>query len=332
MLKNIVLFLLIFAIFGVTAANAPTFASGYNLDIMARWTGLYGIMAIGAAFVIIAGGIDLSMGSMVALVGVQFGILINDQNMDPYLAMVIVLVGAMLIGLGYGLLITKLKLQPFVVTLCGLLVLRSLARFLAQDNKISNFVRPEGGTDIAYLTNWHIPYLGIPLPLVMLAVIAIVSSLVLNKTTFGRYLKALGNNEQAARFSGINTDWITISAYMICALMAGISAILFAIDLNSVGPNEAGTFYELYAIAAAVLGGCSLRGGTGSILGVVLGTAILRELYQAIETLEFSELEGTVIGVVILVGVIADEIIRRVVDARRRKREANASSEIAASG
>ncbi len=244
--------------------------------------------------------------------------------MNPYVAMVVVLVGAMLIGLGYGLLITKLKLQPFVVTLCGLLVLRSIARYLAHDDKISNFVSPEGGTDINYLTNMD--FLWIPLPLWMLGGVALLSALVLNKTTFGRYLKALGNNEQAARYSGINTDWITISAYMICSLMAGISAILFAIDLNSVGPNEAGTFYELYAIAAAVLGGCSLRGGTGSILGVVLGTAILRELYQAIETLKFSELEGTVIGIVILAGVIADEIIRRVVDSRRRKQEAKASS------
>ncbi|MBI1246404.1 ABC transporter permease [bacterium] len=328
MLKNIVLFLLIFAIFGVTSAISPTFASGYNLDIMARWTGLYGIMAIGAAFVIIAGGIDLSMGSMVALVGVQFGILINDQQMNPYAAMILVLIGASLIGLGYGLLITKLKLQPFVVTLCGLLVLRSLARFLAHDDKISNFVQPEGGTDISYLTGMD--FCWIPLPLWMLAAVGIVSALVLNKTTFGRYLKALGNNEQAARYSGINTDLITIAAYMICAFLAGVSAILFAIDLNSVGPNEAGTFYELYAIAAAVLGGCSLRGGTGSILGVLLGTAILRELYQAIETLQFSELEGTVIGLVILAGVIADEIIRRVVDARRRRQEKGVPAEVPA--
>ncbi|PQO42224.1 ABC transporter permease [Blastopirellula marina] len=330
MLKNAVLFVLIFAIFGITYGYAPTFGNPQNLGIMARWTGLYGVMAIGAAFVIIAGGIDLSMGSMVALVGVQFGILINDQQMNPYAAMVLVLMGAALIGLGYGLLITKLKLQPFVVTLCGLLVLRSLARFLAHDDKISNFVHPEGGTDIQFLTA-STP-LGVPLPLWMLLGLGLVSALVLNKTTFGRYLKALGNNEQAARYSGINTDWITISAYMICSVMSGIAAILFAIDLNSVGPNEAGTFYELYAIAAAVLGGCSLRGGTGSILGVLLGTAILRELYQAIETLQFSELEGTVIGVVILVGVIADEIIRRVVDARRRKQEVPAAKDRAGSG
>lgn len=319
MLKNAVLLILIFVIFGVTSGIAPTFSSPYNLDIMARWTGLYGIMTIGAAFVIIAGGIDLSIGSMTALVGVQFGILITDQQMNPYAAALLVLVGAAIIGLGYGLLITKLKLQPFVVTLCGLLVLRSLARFLAHDDKISNFVRPEGGTDITFLTADKFLYL--PLPLWMLGGVALVSALLLNKTTFGRYLKALGNNEQAARYSGISTDWITIAAYMICTTLAGASGILFAIDLNSVGPNEAGTFYELYAIAAAVLGGCSLRGGTGSIVGVVLGTAILRELYMAIETLQFSELEGTVIGVVILVGVIADEAVRRFMDSRRRQQE-----------
>ncbi len=325
MLKNFVLLLLLAAIFGVTSAAAPSFSSSYNVDIMARWTGLYGIMTIGAAFVIIAGGIDLSVGSMVALVGVQFGILVLDHQMNPYAAMAVVLVGAALIGLVYGLLITKLKLQPFVVTLCGLLVLRSLARFLAHDDKISNFVHPEGGVDIGFLTAGK--FLMIPLPLWMLGGVALVAALVLNKTAFGRYLKALGNNEQAARYSGIQTDTITIAAYMICTTLAGVSGILFAIDLNSVGPNEAGTFYELYAIAAAVLGGCSLRGGTGSIIGVVLGTAILRELYMAIETLQFSELEGTVIGVVILAGVIADEIIRRVVDTRRRRQEISAAKD-----
>jgi len=319
MLKNFVLLILIFVIFGITAAIESTFASTYNLGVMFRWTGLYGIMTIGAAFVIISGGIDLSIGSMVALVGVQFGILITDQQMNPYMAMVLVLFGAAIIGLIYGLLITKLKLQPFVVTLCGLLVLRSLARFLANDDKIASFVNVEGGTDITYLTQ-NVPP-GIPLPIIMLVLIAIVSGFVLNQTTFGRYLKALGNNEQAARYSGINTERITIAAYVICSVLAGISGILFAVDLNSVGPNEAGNFYELYAIAAAVLGGCSLRGGTGSILGVILGTAILRELYQSIETLQFSELEGTVIGVVILVGVIADEMVRRYIDARRRNRE-----------
>jgi len=319
MLKNIVLTLLVVGIFGLTWCFEPSFAEPANISNICRWTGLYGIMTIGAAFVIIAGGIDLSIGSMVALVGVQFGILIIDQQMHPVPAAIIVLCVAMAIGLGYGLLITKLKLQPFVVTLCGLLILRSAARFLARDDKIANFVNLENGTDIGWLTTY--PVLGLPLPIWMLLGVAIVSWIVLDASVFGRYLKALGNNEQASRFSGIPTDTVTIAAYVLCSLLAGISGILFAVDLNSVGPNEAGTFYELYAIAAAVLGGCSLRGGTGSIVGVVLGTVILRELYMSIEALRFSELEGTVIGVVILVGVIADEFVRRFMDSRRRAKE-----------
>lgn len=319
MLKNIVLGMLLIAIFLLTRQMEPLFASPSNIGSMLRWTGLYGIMTIGAAFVIISGGIDLSIGSMIALIGAQFGILILEYDMNPYLAMVIVLTMAALIGLIYGLLITKLKLQPFVVTLCGLLVLRSIARYLTNDDMVSGFVVSESGESIKYLTASK--FGGLPLPLWMLGGVALVAGVVLNHTVFGRYLKALGNNEQAARYSGIQTDNVTIAAYIICSFLAGVTGILYAIDLGSVAPNTTGTFFELYAIAAAVLGGCSLRGGVGSIIGVLIGTAILRMLYQAIATLKFAEMEGTVIGVVILIGVVIDEIIHRVIAARRKKRE-----------
>ena len=146
----------------------------------------------------------------------------------------------------------------------------------------------------------------------------VLAAVFLNKTIFGRYMLALGRNEEAARFSGINTDRMTIIAYVICTCMAALGGILFAVDSNSVAPSSFGNFFELYAIAAAVLGGCSLRGGEGGILGVVIGTAVMQTLYNLIVLMKISDtLEFAIIGMVILLGVIADEVIKRTV-ARKR--------------
>jgi ribose/xylose/arabinose/galactoside ABC-type transport system permease subunit len=152
----------------------------------------------------------------------------------------------------------------------------------------------------------------VPAPLLILLGIAILAGVFLDFTIYGRYLLALGRNEEAARYSGINTQALILTAYVLCALLAGIAGILFALDVNSVQPSVHGNFYELYAIAAAVLGGCSLRGGEGSILGVIIGTAVIRVLYNAINFLGIpTQLEFAVLGAVILAGVIADELLTR---------------------
>jgi ABC-type branched-subunit amino acid transport system permease subunit len=152
----------------------------------------------------------------------------------------------------------------------------------------------------------------VPAPLLILLGIAGLAGVFLDFTIYGRYLLALGRNEEAARYSGINTQALILTAYVLCALLAGIAGILFALDVNSVQPSVHGNFYELYAIAAAVLGGCSLRGGEGSILGVIIGTAVIRVLYNAINFLGIpTQLEFAVLGAVILAGVIADELLTR---------------------
>ncbi len=152
----------------------------------------------------------------------------------------------------------------------------------------------------------------VPAPLLVLLVIAVMAGLFLNHTIYGRYLLALGRNEEAARYSGINTSAMTIVAYVICALLTGLAAVLFSLDVNGIQPAGHGNFYELYAISAAVLGGCSLRGGEGSILGVVIGTAVMRVLYNAITMLGIpDQLEFAMIGAVLLLGVIVDELLRR---------------------
>ena len=137
--------------------------------------------------------------------------------------------------------------------------------------------------------------------------LGIAAALFLNRTIWGRYLFALGNNEDGARYSGINTDNMKIIAYVICSFMAGIAGILFAFELDSVQPAQTGEFYELYAIAAAVLGGCSLRGGVGSILGVVIAAAVIRLIYNSINMWHSTHLEFGILGIVILLGVMADD-------------------------
>lgn len=309
---------LLFAICIFTASLNENFLSAYNLQNTIRWTALYGIISIGVAFVIISGGIDLSIGSVVGLTGSLLAWLLAVRGVPVPLAVLICIGVSLAIGLAHGLLITKLKLQPFVVTLCGLLFYRGLARYITDDQSLgfgSNF---EGLRSLATGSVPVTESFSIPNPAILMVVIGIIAAILLRLTVFGRYLLALGANEEAARYSGIRTDRVVIAAYVFCSLLAGLGGMLFALDVNSVQPSGLGEFYELYAIAAAVLGGCSLRGGEGTILGVVIGAAVMRVLYNAINILHIpTHLEFAIIGIVILGGVSADELIRRFV-ARRK--------------
>lgn len=170
------------------------------------------------------------------------------------------------------------------------------------------------------LSNTAIDETPVQTPFFILLVIGALSALFLNTTVYGRYFFALGNNEEATRYSGINTDIVTITAYVLCAFCGGIGAVLFTLDSNNVEPSGHGSFYELYAIAAAVLGGCSLRGGEGSILGVIIGASIMRVLYNAPDMIGIaSQLEMFTIGFVLLIGIIVDETARRLAASRDRK-------------
>jgi ribose transport system permease protein len=314
----------------VTVIVNPKFANAYNLQNIIRWTSLFAIISIGVSFVIMTGGIDLSIGSTVGLIGTLMAWLLTVKGFGATSSVVLVLLLSLGIGLAHGLLITKMRLQPFVVTLCGLLLYRGIGRVLSDDQTLG-FGEAYDDT-LRYLAigkPFSIPIPGldapiaIPMPFLIMIVIAVVSAVFLNLTIFGRYLLALGRNEQAARYSGINTDRIVILAYVICSFLAGLGGILFALDVNSVQPSGLGEFYELYAIAAAVLGGCSLRGGEGSILGVLIGTAVMRVLYNAINILGIpTQLEFAIIGVVILGGVLADELVKRLVARRRALKHA----------
>ncbi|MCA9078050.1 MAG: hypothetical protein KDA93_23675, partial [Planctomycetaceae bacterium] len=501
-----ILLLLVFVCVGTTLLT-DAFVKPFNMQNIVRHSALYGIIGVGVAMVIITGGIDLSIGSVIGLVGCLLPMLLVDREWSVPMALAAVMVLSLIIGLTHGLLITKMRLQPFIVTLCGLLVYRGLARWITSDQtkgfgstfndslRLLAIGKPCSVAFLALLTGigvvlwcgwrlirrrsevavsdeaktvwWQLPAVGVvlglllivtggsrfamgyqiesagtlvslgpidfpawttrvhpdavgiprlwmtrvgwlvpiggiwlsivlvlrnprsiflpvvlavaavflvmgatilvdqpdewfiigkgadeesqwfgvqwartwrimavfsslglfmaslawlgqravriagaaasapllltsgcailwllgktplgetlvPAPLILLMVLAFSASIFLNQTIYGRYLLALGNNEEAARFSGINTDRMVILAYVLCSLAAGLGGILFALDTNSIQPASHGNFYELYAIAAAVLGGCSLRGGEGTILGVVIGAAVMRVLYNSI--------------------------------------------------
>lgn len=527
---NGILLLLLYICVGTALLN-DRFVEIGNMQNNLRWTALFGIIGIGVAFVIITGGIDLSIGSVVGLIGCVLAMSLVDWGLSVPAALGLVLLISLAIGLYHGLLVTKLRLQPFIVTLCGLLYYRGLSRWLTGDQTKGfgteytenlsliatgkpcsialltllaglviviwcgwNHMRDErranpamtlvtllagiallligssrywhgwevepgapilslGAISVPTWTvqvpdtgllqpqqvllacrwalipgilwlvttvarsgralrtmaplaalligfgllrwsmllvrapdDWFWPDAGwartwrvlavfgtlgilmvaigwciravreaagdganppllligvaavlwligktplgamlVPAPMIILIVLGILASIFLNRTIYGRYLLALGNNEEAARYSGINTQAMIVLAYVLCSLIAGIGGILFALDLNSIQPSGHGNFYELFAIAAAVLGGCSLRGGEGTILGVVIGAAIMQVLRNSIGMIGIDpKVEFAIIGLVILLGVIADEVMKRM--AARRKAAAEGAA------
>lgn len=309
MKKELGIFILLVVLCAVAAGNNPKFLSAANLTNMANSIGLYGIFSLGLGLVIITGGIDLSVGSVFALTGVILSMALTEWHWAWPLATLAVLLLPMGLGWVHGTLVTRMRLQPFIVTLCGLLLYRGIARYTADDGT-KGF--GSGGTFATLREVAAGKLLGIPMPFVLLVVIGTIFWVVLHRSVYGRYLLAVGRNEEAARFSGINTRRVITSAYVIAGLLTGISGILFAFYTTSVSPSNHGNFYELYGIAAAVLGGCSLRGGEGSILGIVIGTALLQVLQNLVNLLGIpSSLNFAVMGAVVLLGVMADQVLQR---------------------
>jgi ribose transport system permease protein len=303
-----ILALLVVLCLAVAVVN-QNFYSPANLQNTGRLVGIFGIFSLGVGLVIITGGIDLSVGSLFALLGVLLSFMLVDWRWPWPLAVLAVLAIASLLGAFHGLLVTRLRIQPFVVTLCGLLLYRGLARYVSND-QTRGFGYGEGFETLQALATGKV--LGIPLPLVYMVLIALVVGVLLHHSVYGRYLMAVGGSEEAARFSGVNTALVVGSAYVLCSLLAGVSAILLAFYTNSVQASSHGSFYELYGIAAAVVGGCSLRGGEGSVPGILIGAALLQLLQNLVNLLGIpSSLNFAVMGAVILVGVVVDQALQR---------------------
>ncbi len=303
--KDLSLLILIIVVGTVVAIINPRFLSPINLSNTANLIGLFGIFAVAQAFVIISGGIELSVGSIIALLGVLFVDLVAAGTLSPGVAFLVVLALGCLIGLLHGFLVARVGLQPFVVTLCGLLIYRGIARYYTED-ATAGFPFGASFPTLEWLVAGRL--YGVPHSLIAFLLITVVMGVVLHRSVYGRHLFAVGKSEEAARYSGINTTRVVISAYVICCGLTAIAAVFIAMYTRSISPSSHGNFYELYAIAAAVLGGCSLRGGEGSILGVVLGTVLLQVLQNLVNLLGIpSSLNFAVMGSVILIGVLADQ-------------------------
>lgn len=314
MKKELGIFILLVGLCIIVAIINPNFLQAINLQNLARQIGAFGIFSLGLGLVIITGGIDLSVGSMMALLGVLLSMMLLEWGVNPLLAVLACIAVAMGLSLLHGMLITRMNMQPFIVTLCGLLFYRGLARFITHD-ETKGFGAVGGLSALRFVANGNL--LGVPMPFVLLILISGVVWVLLHRSVYGRYLFATGRNAEASRYAGINTKRIITVAYVASGLLTAISGIIFAFYTNSVSPANHGNAYELYGIAAAVLGGCSLRGGEGSVVGVLIGAALLQVLRNLVNLLGIpSSLDFAVMGAVILIGVMADQFFA---DRRNRR-------------
>jgi ribose transport system permease protein len=303
----LVMSFLLLALIVFTGTWDRNFLSSFTLRSISRDTAIWSLFAIGQAVVIIAGGIDLSVGSLMCFTGVVTVILLSKGISLP-LVFAIIFLMAQGIGAVHGMLVSLVGLQPFLVTLCSLLVFRGLARVLTHDQTVSF----DPTQHAMYRELGAGTFAGVPTPVWILMAVLVPLSLFLRYTVPGRYMYAIGSNLEAARYSGIRINWLRTCSYMFCSTMAAIAAILETADVGSVSPSSSGLAYEMYGITGAVLGGCSLSGGRGSLIGVVIGMAILRVIKSTVIFLNISTYwTFALTGFVLLIAVIADSTLRR---------------------
>jgi ribose/xylose/arabinose/galactoside ABC-type transport system permease subunit len=280
---------------GLTLSSPFFFTSG-NLTILARQISLALIIAIGMTFVILTSGIDLSVGSVVALTSVLIGKFIVTAKMSIVLGVILALLAALAIGAINGVITAYVGLPAFVSTLGMLAMARGLALGITGGSTISGFKD-------SFLVYGQGSFLNLPVPFWFAFVITIVSIFVLNKTVFGRQIYFIGSNETAASLSGIAVKRVKIATYMISSFLAAVSGILETSRL-SVGQPSAGNGYELVAIGASVIGGVSLFGGAGSVLGTIFGTTLLLLIQNGLILLSVSPYWQQVFsGAIIIIAV-----------------------------
>ena len=286
----------------VLSIFAPNFATSSNIFSVLQQIAVNGIIAVGMTYVILLGGIDLSVGSILAISGaICASLLVSGQNI--FVAVIAALVVGTVVGFINGFIITKGRLQPFIATLSTMTILRGLTLVYTDGKPITlgsgdlalNFGQIGGGK-----------ILGIPTPALIMIITFVFCAYILKNTQMGRYTYALGSNEEATKLSGINTDKVKIAVYTISGILAAVAGIIITSRLYSAQPT-AGDGYELDAIAAVVLGGTSLTGGKGKITGTIIGALIIGVLSNALNILDVSSYYQMMVkGAVILVAVLLD--------------------------
>jgi ribose transport system permease protein len=287
------------AIWAVTAIFNPRFCSSYNLQLLSRQIAVFGLIAIGETFVILTGGIDLSPGSVIVLASVLVASFISSGLGIP-LAIILTLLVAVIIGIWHGVFVTKFKVPPFIITLGTFAMGRGLATVITKGQPILNL--PDSFSFI-----WHgMLFKILPFPVLILIIVSVFSIFLLGKMIYGRHIYAVGGNITAARLSGINVDNTRILTYVLSAVMAGIVGILIASRLGQGNPNV-GVTYEMYAIAASVIGGTSLFGGVGTVVGALIGAGILTAVWNSLILLQVSSYwHQVILGMIIVIAVTVD--------------------------
>lgn len=300
-IKTEMYLLIILAIlFAILTLNSPVFLTASNLKTLLRQASIYGIVAIGMVFVITSAGIDLSVGSVVGLSGVLTAMFIMKGLPIP-LAIIVSIIAGSFIGLINGILIHDGKVPPFIATMGTMTVTRAIIMLITGAKMISGL--PKSFTGIAQKTVFGIPFL-----FVAWIVVIIGAWFITQKTVFGRNIYALGSNKEAARLSGIDVRKTTYGVYIFSALVCSIAGILLTTRLGN-GVPTSGSGYELDAIAASVVGGASLDGGEGSVVGTVLGAMIMATLRQGGTLLGINSfIVEIIIGSLIVIAVLIDKL------------------------
>ncbi len=291
---------------------SPAFRTFSNVKGILLATAVNGVLALGVTFVIITGGIDLSVGTMMTFSAVMAGVVATFWGLPAWVAVLGALLAGSVAGTVNGFMVAKMKIPPFIATLGMLYATKGLALVVSGLRPIYfNDTPAFQGIAMGSLMNRVIPGFDIPNAVLILFGAAIVANIVLNRTVLGRYTFALGSNEEATRLSGVTVDRWKIAVYMISGLFAGLGGVIMASRLNSAQP-ALGSGYELDAIAAVVIGGTSLSGGEGSILGTIIGAFVISVLTNGLRIMSVpQEWQMVVTGAIVVLAVYLDILRRR---------------------
>ncbi|NOU91481.1 ABC transporter permease [Paenibacillus sp. LMG 31460] len=296
-------------IFSVSSSN---FFQFNNIVAIMLSTAVIGVLALGSTFVIITSGIDLAVGTVMTFSSVMAGVIITTWHLPMPLGIIGGIATGAVCGLISGLLVAKMKIPPFIATLAMMMVTKGLSLVISGTKPIYfNDTPAFSQISMGSILNSIIPGFEIPNAILVFFGAAIIASIILSRTIIGRYNFALGSNEESTRLSGVNVDYWKIVIYSLTGVFSGIAGIMMASRLNSAQP-ALGSGYELEAIAAVVIGGTSLSGGKGSILGTVIGALIMSVLTNGLRILSVKqEWQTVIVGVVVVLAVYADMIRRR---------------------
>ncbi|MFD2572702.1 ABC transporter permease [Spirosoma soli] len=279
----------------------PRFLTVSNLTIIVTQVSINALLAFGVTFVIITGGIDLSLGSMVAVTGVVAALFAHPDTYPVIVPVLIGLLSGLLFGAFNGFVITRSKVPPFIVTLGTMTIGRGLALILSKGRPISNL-----SDSFNFIGGGQLQ--GIPMPIIILIVAFVACSVVLRKTVLGRYMYAVGGNEQAAKASGINLSKVKLTVYTMSGGLAALAGIVLTSRITTGQPN-AGAGFELDAIAAAIIGGTSTSGGTGTITGTLIGALLIGVISNGLDLLNVtSYYQQVVMGIIIIGAVVLDSM------------------------